>query len=58
MRRRDRPYHILGIQPGATVEEIKAAWRTAAKRYHPDVAMGMTSKEAAGKFREATEAYI
>lgn len=32
----DDPYAILGVRPGATVEEIKEAYRVAALRYHPD----------------------
>lgn len=32
-----KDYHtILGIQPGATPEEIKKAYRVAASQYHPD----------------------
>lgn len=30
------PYSILGISPSATDEEIKAAYRALAKKYHPD----------------------
>lgn len=30
--------HRLGLEPGATPEEIKAAYREAARRLHPDVA--------------------
>ena len=29
-------YKILGIKPGATLAEIKAAYRSLAKQYHPD----------------------
>jgi tetratricopeptide (TPR) repeat protein len=30
-------YRVLGLKPGASVEEIKAAYRDLAKRWHPDL---------------------
>ena len=30
------PYQVLGVQPSATDEEVKAAYRELAKKYHPD----------------------
>ena len=30
------PFCILGIEPGASPDEIKAAYRRAAAKYHPD----------------------
>ena len=30
------PYEILGISPSATNEEVRAAYRNLAKKYHPD----------------------
>ena len=30
------PYTILGLQPGATEQEIKQAYRRLAAKYHPD----------------------
>jgi curved DNA-binding protein CbpA len=47
-------YVLLGVDPGATTEQIKKAYRTLAKQYHPDV---NTSPDAADRFREITEAY-
>lgn len=46
-------YKILGLQRGATAEEIKKAYRRLARKYHPDV-----SKEAGAedKFKEVNEA--
>lgn len=31
------PYKVLGLQKGATVEEIKQAYRERTKKYHPDL---------------------
>jgi hypothetical protein len=45
-----RPWHeILGVQPNASVEEIKSAWKTRLKEYHPDhvAALGPKLKELA-----------
>lgn len=30
------PYEVLGLEPGATHDEIKAAHRRLAKKHHPD----------------------
>jgi hypothetical protein len=40
MERPDRfdPYRVLGVPPGAPLEEVKAAYRRLAKRHHPDAA--------------------
>lgn len=48
-------YDILGVKPEAGGEEIKAAYRKLARKYHPDVNPG--DKTAEGKFKEITEAY-
>jgi DnaJ-class molecular chaperone len=48
-------YDHLGINPGATQGEIKAAYYKLSKVYHPDTNEG--SKEAAEKFRTISEAY-
>lgn len=48
-------YEVLGVDRGASEDEIKKAYRKAAKKYHPDLNPG--DKEAETKFKEAAEAY-
>lgn len=48
-------YEVLGLQKGATPEEIKKAYRRLAKQYHPDMNPG--DKTAEAKFKEIGEAY-
>jgi len=48
-------YEVLGIQKGASDDEIKKAYRKVAKKYHPDLHPG--DAEAEAKFKEAGEAY-
>jgi len=47
-------YAILGVERGASDEEIKKAYRRLARKYHPDVSK---EKDAAEKFKEMAEAY-
>ena len=48
-------YRVLGVPPKATGEEIKKAFRTLARKYHPDVAKD--KKTAEEKFKELNEAH-
>ena len=48
-------YEVLGIQMGASDDEIKKAFRKMAKQYHPDLHPG--DAEAEAKFKEVNEAY-
>jgi len=49
------PHSVLGVGPKATVAEIKAAYRTLAKQWHPDRHRGEDG--AREKFVEIGEAY-
>lgn len=59
----DELYAELGLTPDATDKEVKQAYRTLAKRYHPDLQKNMnetneTEKRNAGeKFRNIQDAY-
>lgn len=53
MNKRDY-YEILGVAKTASESEIKSAFRTLAKKYHPDVSK---EPDAESRFKEAQEAY-
>ncbi len=48
-------YTVLGVSKTASADDIKAAYRKLALKYHPDRNPG--NKEAEEKFKEAAEAY-
>lgn len=48
-------YQILGINKGASKEEIKRAFRKMARKYHPDV--NPDEPKSGEKFKEINEAY-
>lgn len=54
MSKRDY-YDVLGVEKGASEQDIKKAYRRVAMKFHPD--RNPDDKDADHKFKEATEAY-
>ncbi|MBR3300235.1 MAG: DnaJ domain-containing protein, partial [Clostridia bacterium] len=48
-------YEVFGVDKSAGDDELKKAYRKAAKKYHPDLHPG--DKEAEKNFKEVNEAY-
>ncbi len=53
------PYEVLGISPNATDDEVKVAYRTLARKYHPDnySPENPLANLAEEKMKEINEAY-
>ncbi len=48
-------YRVLGVAESADKEQVKKAYRSLAKQYHPDA--NSDNKDAAERFKEVSEAY-
>ncbi len=56
----DNAYKILEIDSSASIDEIKKAYRTMAKKYHPDRVAHLGKEHQKGaeeKFKQVQEAY-
>ncbi len=52
------PYQVLGVTPAATDEEIKKAYRTLSRKYHPDANINNpNAAQAEEKFKQVQQAY-
>lgn len=52
------PYQVLGISPNASDDEIKHAYRTLSKKYHPDANINSEHQaEYTEKFKQVQNAY-
>jgi curved DNA-binding protein len=48
-------YHLIGVNPDATADDIEKAYRTLARKYHPDI--NPNDAETLQRFQEITEAH-
>ena len=52
------PYQVLGVSPTASDDEVKKAYRTLCKKYHPDANVGKPdAAQAEKRFMEVQQAY-
>lgn len=54
---KDYYYRVLGLHKHATTQDIKAAYYTLAKRFHPDIANQKNDKMVSKRFQEISHAY-
>ena len=54
------PYGVLGLNRNATEEEIKKAYRSLSRKYHPDANVNNPNKEQAAleAFRDVSKAEL
>lgn len=56
----EKAYRTLGISPNASIDEIKTAYKTLIKQYHPDKVQNLSKEEqakASQKAKDINEAY-
>lgn len=52
------PYQVLGVSPSASDDEVKKAYRSLSRKYHPDANVNNPNREAAEeKFKQVQQAY-
>ncbi|MCR5640494.1 MAG: J domain-containing protein [Lachnospiraceae bacterium] len=52
------PYQVLGISPSASDDEVKKAYRSLSRKYHPDANVNNPNKAMAEeKFKQVQQAY-
>ena len=52
------PYSVLGVPRSASDEEIKKAYRTLSRKYHPDANINNPNKDRAEEmFKQVQQAY-
>jgi hypothetical protein len=54
------PHDILGVEPGASSEEVRAAWRALARQHHPDLTADdpEAARRATRRMAEINAAYV
>ncbi len=52
------PYKVLGLERGASMDEVKKAYRALSRKYHPDANVNNPNKDQAEeRFKEIQQAY-
>ena len=52
------PYQVLGVSPSASDDEVKKAYRTLSRKYHPDANVNNPNKaQAEEQFKKVQQAY-